>query len=146
MSATTPHLDCSSLLSPETPVHHCSSATRSYGPDYENRNATFSRLALEMGPFFVGPIPAPAFLDSFMPPPSAGSPPFMPKMFSDLTGLLGRPEIESYKLEVFLSSDPKSTSTPLLRSNPIFPDQNYCSASHKVSRSQHIPLARHITH
>ena len=51
-------------------------SSTTFGPNYANRSTmTYSRLALEMDPYFVGPIPVLAFLDSFMPPPSAGSPP-----------------------------------------------------------------------
>ena len=51
-------------------------SSTTFGPNYANRSTmTYSRLALEMDPYYVGPIPVLAFLDSFMPPPSAGSPP-----------------------------------------------------------------------
>ena|SRR5258707_8559831 len=72
---STPPRDSSSLQLPGTPVH-----TRSATPgssemktNYENRLMTLSHLTDEMSPFFIGPITAQEFLDSFLPPPLTGT-------------------------------------------------------------------------
>ena len=80
-----------SLLSSSTSVHTRSSTTDRYDPEYECRIDTYSRLADEMGPFFVGPIPVQGFLDFFLPPLSAASVPlFREGMFDPLIASIER--------------------------------------------------------
>jgi hypothetical protein len=64
------------------------STTTSDSSSSVHRNMTYLRLALEMGLFFVDPIPPLAFLESFMPPRSADSPLFVSGMFNDLIPFL----------------------------------------------------------
>src|ERR1700674_4652658 len=92
MSTTTPSDDSSHVsLSPDTPRHHRDSTSSQFSAKYDDDEdstySTFTSLADEMCPFFFGPIPPQAFLDSFMPPPSAGSS-FTRKMFDPLIRML----------------------------------------------------------
>jgi hypothetical protein len=91
-SPSTPPQQASCLHS--TPVHPGSRTTHnSFGLKYHDRDSTFEWLSKEMSCFFIGPMPAQEFLDTFLPPsePLCGTPlcTFEPKrgMFSDLVGV-----------------------------------------------------------
>jgi hypothetical protein len=96
-------------------------------PKYEDQDAVLSRLAKEMGPFFVGPIGAQAFLDRFLPPgppPSHPSPvPSLTGLFSHFIGLLNKSEVSSY--DEFVSSDTRRPLHLFFLSNPTFPVPNH---------------------
>jgi hypothetical protein len=84
-------------------------------PKYEDQDhAVLSRLAEEMGPFFVGPIDAQEFLNIFLPAPSAlsSAPTFTPGMFKGFIDLL--PGKESNLYDLFVSSDPRRLPHPFL--------------------------------
>jgi hypothetical protein len=113
---TPPPPDSSSLQPPGTPVHTRSTITggSETKTKYENRSMTLSRLTDEMSPFFVGPITAQEFLDSFLPPPPTGSsvPLFKKGMFNSVTQTLHEQEVKWYS--VFVSSDSCCPSILLL--------------------------------
>jgi hypothetical protein len=141
MSSTTPPPDSSSLLSPGTPIHPRNCATGRFGDkpsNYEDRDMTAKRLAYGMGPFFVGPMPVAAFLESFM-PPATGTPQFKFEMFNDLIAILNKDENRWY--EVFVSSGPCRPPLLFLRQT-LLPDRHYYSASQKTSCNRYIPQAR----
>ncbi|KAH9953565.1 hypothetical protein BC827DRAFT_1366492, partial [Russula dissimulans] len=96
MSTTTPPRDSSLVPSAGTSVHYRSTTS---DRKFEDRAGTLQRLAHEMGPFFAAPMPAPAFLNSFMPsPPPADYHPFVEGMFGPLTGTMSStPETKWYK-------------------------------------------------
>ena len=93
----------SSLVPPDTPRHHRDSTANQYDLKFDESDSTFTSLADDMGPFFLGPIPAQAFLESFMPPPSAGARQFVTGMFEPFIKKL--PEHEYKWYNVFVSSD-----------------------------------------
>jgi hypothetical protein len=108
---TTPPPNPSLDLPQGTPVHTRSSTSDKFNHGYESRDDIFSRLADEMEPFFVGPIPARDFLDHFLPPPpSAPSslPQFTRGMFNHFTEAYSKgQELKLY--DPFVSSDPRRT-------------------------------------
>src|SRR5258708_26737876 len=97
--STPPPPDTSSLLLPGTPIHTRSVTTGGVNAKHETRSMALSRLANEMGPFFVGPMPAQDFLDCFLPHPhpSVGSsvPSFTQGMFREFIQL-SEPEVKWY--------------------------------------------------
>lgn len=120
MSSTPPQYGLTGI--PATPIKTGSSTTGRYVPKYENRDDILSRLAVEMGPYFVGPIPVQGFLDSFLPLSDADKDRFKFKfkfkggMFNTLIRQLDETENRLY--DTFVSSP----TVPVLRSNPTFPD------------------------
>ena len=69
--STTPSPPSHSLLkTPGTPINTRSKTTGQYLNQYEPRLSTLSRLALDMRPFIIGPIPTDLFLELFLPTPS----------------------------------------------------------------------------
>src|SRR5260370_3482776 len=104
--STPPPPDTSSLQLPGTPMHTCSVTTSGDSAKCETRSMVLSRLANEMGPFFIGPMTTQDFLDCFLPHPPAGSPvpSFMQGMFREFIQSLSRPEVKWY--DVFVSTNP----------------------------------------
>ncbi len=88
-----------------TPIHTRSSTTGCYGPKYEDRKGSISRLADEMIPFIVGPISAAKFLEDFLPLPSGSSvPEFTVGMFAPLIETIRASSVETEWYNVFVSS------------------------------------------
>ncbi len=87
-------------------MHTSSATTSGDSAKCETRSMVLSRLADEMGPFFIGPMTAQDFLDCFLPHPPAGSPvpSFTQGMFREFIQSLSRPEVKWY--DVFVSTDP----------------------------------------
>jgi len=65
--ATTPPLPQGPPQIPDTPIHLRNTTTNRFDPKFEDRGNAFIRLANEMCPYFVGPVPITTFLDSFLP-------------------------------------------------------------------------------
>ena len=93
---------------------------------YEDRNEVLAHLASEMGPFVVGPIPAEAFLDMFLPPASS-VPPFAKGMFSHLSQMMYSECDETSWYDVFVSSEPPHRPPHLLL---ILPFQTQIMSPH----------------
>jgi len=94
---------------PGTPVHTRSATTDRFLPKYEDREATFRRLSIEMSPFFVGPVPPQDFLDFFLPStscsPSGAVANFRPGIFTALAQSTSEAEMYGN----LVSSDPIRT-------------------------------------
>ena len=78
----------SSLAPPGTPFRTDSKMTDQFAPKYEDRLTTLRRLAYDMSPYFVGPVPPQNFLDDLLPlaslPPPVNDSTFKKDMFSVL--------------------------------------------------------------
>ena len=68
--ATTPPLPPGLPQIPDTPIHLRNTTTNRFDPKFEDRGNAFLRLANEMCPYFLGPVPITTFLDSFLPLPN----------------------------------------------------------------------------
>jgi hypothetical protein len=93
-----------------TPVHTRSNTLHRFGKRYEDRGAVLRRLADEMIPYFVGPMPPQEFLDTFLPISSDSSPTpstsdvvLKPGMLSPL----GQTSAEAGMYDVFVRPDPR---------------------------------------
>lgn len=102
-----------SLLSPSipsTPVHTRSSTTDKYDRRYKDRPDNLSRLADEMSPYLVGPIPVGGFLRTFLPEDGSSTPTFKKGMFKELISLIeSATEPEKKLYDPFVSPDPHVT-------------------------------------
>ena len=89
-----------------TPVHTCSATTDRFLPKYEDREATFRRLSIEMSPFFVGPMPPQDFLDFFLPSTSCSPSEAVTNFHPGIFGALVQSTSEAEMYGNFVSSDP----------------------------------------
>ena len=65
--ATIPPLHPGPPQIPDTPIHLHNTTTNRFDPKFEDRENAFLRLANEISPYFLGPVPITTFLDSFLP-------------------------------------------------------------------------------
>ena len=92
------------------------------------RTDILSRLADEMIPYLVGPIPVKGFLDHFLPKDGSSTPTFKKGMFKELIPLIeSATEPEKKLYDPFVSPDPTSptAAAPDLRPNHTFPESNH---------------------
>ena len=101
-------MNLSPLIPSGTPIHNRSR----YSPEFENRSTTLHHLALEMRPFIVGPIPAEAFLELFLPTsPNPSGPLFAKGMFNSFIEAISKGENSSYI--PFVSSESMWPTAPV---------------------------------